>query len=170
MNKPALYIMCGLPFSGKSVLAKKLSEKKGFDLVEIDAIKSGYGLRDVWEHMKAEDWDKIFNDSFSQAANSMRAGRSIIYDSTNHTRKSRDELRALAERNDANSSVIFVDVSVDAAKERWHQNKETDKRMDLPEWAFNAALNSWEPPTEDENVLHYDPSEPIDNWIEDTFK
>lgn len=40
MEKSTLYILCGLPFSGKTVLTKKLIEKLGYASVNIDDIDS----------------------------------------------------------------------------------------------------------------------------------
>lgn len=36
MKTPRLYILCGLPFSGKTTLAKKLEKRLGFVLIDID--------------------------------------------------------------------------------------------------------------------------------------
>jgi predicted kinase len=93
--RPVLYILCGLPFSGKSVLAAALSRRCGFELVSVDAIKTEHGLRDVWEDMKPEDWQKIFAESFLLVRHALQRGDSVIHDSANQTRESRDQLRAI---------------------------------------------------------------------------
>lgn len=169
MNRATLYIMCGLPFSGKSILAKRLADKFAWDLVEIDQIKTDFGLRDVWKEMKPEDWKKIFTESFKRVEDSLRAGKSVIHDSANQTKASRDQLRDLASKLGLESRVIFVDVSEETARKRWQENKETTERMDLPDWAFNAAVSNYKPPIEGENVLRYDPTDSIDIWISENF-
>ncbi len=37
---PTLYILCGLPFSGKSMLAKEISLKTGFTVISYDDVDS----------------------------------------------------------------------------------------------------------------------------------
>ncbi len=149
-EKPTLYIMCGLPFAGKSRLAKELSENRGWKVVAVDEIKTKRGLRDVWQDMKPEDWTDIFAEAERQTERELLGGRSVIYDSTNHTKHSRDKLRELAKRCHCSAKLILVDVSPDVAEFRWKANKESGERMDLPEWAFRTALGDWEPPVGDE--------------------
>ncbi len=36
MKTPRLYILCGLPFAGKTMLAKELEKRVGFVLIDID--------------------------------------------------------------------------------------------------------------------------------------
>lgn len=38
MDEHCLYILCGLPFAGKTTLTRALERKLGFALVELDAI------------------------------------------------------------------------------------------------------------------------------------
>lgn len=149
-NIPVLYIMCGLPFSGKSTLAQKMYEENGWKIVSIDHIKAKKGLRDTWKGMNVSDWRDIFAEAEHQTENELCKGRSVIYDSTNHTKQSRDKLRRIAKKCKCTSRVIFADVSPKTAKSRWMTNKDSNKRMDLPEWAFQAVIRDWESPTKDE--------------------
>ena len=65
-NMPVLYIMCGLPFSGKSTLAEEMHEKHGWKIVSIDHIKTKKGLRGVWKDMSVNDWEDIFAEAKKQ--------------------------------------------------------------------------------------------------------
>lgn len=167
--EPALYILCGLPFSGKSVLARILSQKCGFELVCIDDIKTEHGLRDVWQDMTPDDWQQIFNESFQLVRRSLQRGKPVIHDSANQTRHSRDQLRAIAQELGVPATVIVVDVPPELARQRWQANKDSKTRMSLPEWAINAATANYEPPADDEEVIIYtlpDQADP-DRWVND---
>ncbi len=45
MQTPRLYILCGLPFSGKTTLAKELEKRLGFVLIEIHASATTYAMK-----------------------------------------------------------------------------------------------------------------------------
>jgi len=162
-----LYILCGLPFSGKSVLAEMLKQRCGFEVVSIDAIKTEHGLRDVWQDMAAGDWQDIFDESFLLIRQALGRGNSVIHDSANQTRESRDQLRAIAQELGVPAQVIFVDVPPELAWQRWQANKDSKERMNLPEWAINAAMTNYEPPGKDEGVVTYVLSDQGDpgRWI-----
>src|SRR6266852_5406016 len=120
MNEPTLYIMCGLPFSGKTVLAQKLSDRFGFPIVGIDNIREERGFS--WEEnakVTAEDWKAIFDESYERTLAYLKERQSVIYDSANQDRVSRNRLRSLAQRGKANSKVILVDVPEDEIRQRW---------------------------------------------------
>lgn len=80
-----LYVMCGIPASGKSVYAKLLAE-------EIDGIVvSSDGIRAEWygdENIQG-DPSKIFREVELRCKNALGAGRSVIMDATNMNAKKR---------------------------------------------------------------------------------
>ncbi len=150
--KPTLYLMCGLPFAGKTVIATRLASL-GAEMVSIDEIKTAHGLRDVWEGMQPEDWVRIFAEARSRVSTALDEHRGVVYDSTNHTKQSREEWRDLAEAHGADFTIVFVDVSPDEARRRWIENKDSQGRMDLSTWAFERALADYEPPTGEPGVM-----------------
>lgn len=147
--------MCGLPFAGKSTAAAELSNEIGARIVSIDEIKTSLDLRDVWEEMAADDWAQIFEKAAALTTEELRNGRSVIYDSTNHTRAGRDVLRKLAQDAGAIARVVFVDTSVEAVESRWRSNRTHKDRMDLSEWALRRALEDYEPPRAEDDVVEW---------------
>ena len=80
-----LYVMCGLPASGKSRYAKLLAE-------EIDGIVvSSDGIRAEWYGDEAIQGDagKVFREVELRCKNALGAGRSVIMDATNMNAKKR---------------------------------------------------------------------------------
>ncbi len=168
MKKPILYIFCGLPFSGKTTLAKEiLKTRPDLVFVSIDDIKFAHGF--LWsegERMTTEEWQKIFDESYEKTQRALKDGKSVLYDSANQSRISRDTLREIAKEVGADSKVIFMNISEKIVRERWRQNQESKERFHLPERFFNAAFDNYEPPTEDENLVVFNQSDDITKWTE----
>ena len=152
MPQPTLIIMCGLPFSGKTVLAKKISQKRDISVVSIDEIREERGFS--WEdndRVTAADWSSIFDEAYRLLTHELDDGRSVIYDSANQDRASRDELRALALAHNARTELIYLDVPLTTIMQRWQENQKTKARFHLPKKWLQAAINTLEPPTPEEN-------------------
>ncbi len=162
--------MCGLPFSGKTTLTKKLAEKLGFARVDLDEIKFEHGFAGVSDDdVSHEDWVKIFDDMNSRIEKLLNKGNSVISDISNLEKADRDRLRAVAAHGDFPTKVIYVKVLVEEAQKRWLENRQTKARFDISEKIFNEAVETLEEPTADENVIVFDGSQTADEWIEQNF-
>ncbi len=76
MKKPTLYILCGLPFSGKTTLAKKLSEKLGFVHIDLDEVKFEHGFKGISDDEASHmDWVKIFSDMDQRIRKALKEGK-----------------------------------------------------------------------------------------------
>ena len=165
MEKPYLYILCGIPFSGKTTVATALAHWLGITRVAIDDINAE---RDVWDDeigMSPEEWTKTYDEAYRRLGLVLSQRKSALDDSTNFTKHLRDHLRALAERYDAHTMVIYVDIPFSDARRRWQENRQTRVRDDVRDSDFAYVVAQFEPPTEDENVLRYDGSIPLEKWI-----
>src|SRR5258708_7804853 len=124
MSEPILYIMCGLPFSGKTTLAQELSKRFGIAIVGIDNIREERGFS--WlenEKVTAEDWKSIFDESYKRTLAHLEEHKSVLYDSANQDRISRDRLRQIAHYGEVSSKVIFLDVPEGEIRKRWIKNQ-----------------------------------------------
>ncbi len=161
-----LFILCGLPFSGKTVLARRLNERYGLPIVCIDEIKFAHGFPWVENSpITAADWDRIFAESYDRTRELLHEGKSVVYDCANLQRESREQLRDLAAAERCPSRTIFVDVPVGAVRARWRRNRVTGERFDLPEALFESALAAFQSPGADEEALVYDGTTELDAWI-----
>jgi len=166
-----LYIFCGLPFSGKTTLANEIIKRVELIFVSIDDIKFAHGFS--WtenENMTAEEWQRIFDESYQKTKDALRAGKSVLYDSANQDRTSRDRLRKIAQEAGAEVKVIFMNVPEQTVRERWLRNVNSKKRFHLPERFFNAAFTNYEPPTQDENVIEFHIGDEVTEWIKKVFE
>ncbi|MDO8713309.1 MAG: AAA family ATPase [Polynucleobacter sp.] len=104
------------------------------------------------ERVTQEDWAEIFAEVYRRLSHHLKAGQSIIYDSANQDRASRNELRSLAAKHHCDTQVIFLDVPLKTIMERWQQNQLTKERFHLPKKWLQAAIDTLQKPTPDENV------------------
>lgn len=164
-----LYILCGLPFAGKSTLARVLVRERGIQRVAIDDINTERGVWDEQVGMSPEEWANTYNEAYRRIGVLLNQGESVVDDAVNFTREQRDRLRAIAERYRVQTKVIFVDISPTEAQRRWQENMRTAARANVRESDFRQVVEHFEPPSEDEDVLRYDGSIPAEEWVRLTF-
>ncbi len=169
MHKLYLYILCGLPFAGKTTLAKELVHRLGIKRVAIDDINSERGIWDDEKGLSSEEWDKTYQEAYQRIATYLSRGEGVVDDSANFIREQRNRLRAIAKQYDASTCVIFVDVSPAEVRRRWQENRQTGVRNDVRDDDFAHVVEYFVPPTEDENVLRYDGTMSPGEWIQHIF-
>jgi predicted kinase len=164
-----VYILCGLPFAGKTTLAKALVERLGFARVDMDEINTRKGVGLHGEAIVQEEWDDTYAESYRQLDQLLQAGQSVLFDAANFTKAQRDCLRTIAAKHGASTQVIYLDVSEAEARQRWLQNRITQQRYDVRDDDFTYVVTYFDVPTPDEHVLQYHPSQSVDEWIERTL-
>jgi predicted kinase len=170
VNKSELYILCGLPFAGKSILAKELVKRFGFVYIAIDQINTSFGVGLLGTPISPEAWEKTYTEAYKQLGDALDSGQSVIFEGANFTKELRDRIRTISDVRGVTSRVIFVDISVSEAQRRLLNNRVTQKRYDIRDDNFAYAVTYFEPPTENEGVIHYYQSQPLDEWILQNFK
>lgn len=170
MARPILYILCGLPFAGKTTIAQKLVQKFSMHHIEVDAIRRERGIGIEGQTISERAWERIFAESYCRLVAALRRGENVLYDATNYDKGVRDHLRELAYQQGAVTAVIYVATSADVANQRRQHNETIRQRRKVADEDFNEVVTGFEVPAEDENVLWYDPSTPIDEWIARTFR
>ena len=169
MNQLCLYILCGLPFAGKSSLARSLAKAVNAASVELDAINGERGLGLDGQRISAADWDETYRIAYQRIDGFLCEGRPVVYDSASFTRPQRDEVRAIAKSYGVLSKVIYVEVPENIIKERLLQNRKTRLRYDVRDDDFAHVLDNFKPPEDDENVVCYDQTVQIGVWIKRNF-
>lgn len=160
-----VYILCGLPFSGKSTLARALAERLDLESVEVDR-----AMRDIvgppsGEPIPREAWIAAYRISYRAMEAALGAGRSVVLDATNYRRLHRDLIRAKAARLGATAVVITVDTPEATIRERRERNRLTRSRPDVAEADFRLVQDGMQPPGPDEATVHVVPDMGIDELI-----
>lgn len=106
MNMPTLYILCGLPGSGKTTYAKEL-EKKGIRRLSLDEeLFKTYG-KDFPPEKYSEFERAIKNFLLNQAAACLQQGVSVSLDWGFWKKADRDDIRSFAVENSAQSKLVY---------------------------------------------------------------
>ena len=135
----------------------------------MDEINTERGLGLTGEAISAADWNITYQEAYDRISRFLAEGRSVIYDAPSFTKEQRDQLRAIAHRQGMTAKVIFVDVPEYVARERWLQNRRTGNRFDVRNDDFGQVVDNFQLPTGEEDVILYDQSLPLREWVDHVF-
>jgi predicted kinase len=139
MNRPRLYIVFGIPFSGKSTVVRELVRQRGSRAIDIDAINTARGVGIGGAPITPDDWEISFASARAQLDDALTAGASVAYDGHIWSRAQRDDFRALATAAGADIIFIYLNVPESVARERWQANRQTAHRHDVPDDLFTQG-------------------------------
>ena len=156
--------MCGLAFSGKSTLARKISEHTGSKLVAFDKL---WVEQDKEKPVPkgSEGWRYIRDLATTEILAILKSGTSVVYDDNNPRKEHREELRSVAKNAGADAVVIYLDTSLDVIRAREEANRSSKDRHDVELENFEKVMQDLEVPTGDENALVFTPGMNIDNFV-----
>ena len=155
-----LHLICGLPCTGKTTLARRLEH-------DLPAL---YLAPDHWHiHLFGMDADHPEHDTrhgsvealqWEVAERALLLGMDVILDNGFWSRSEREEYRAKAERAGAASQLYYLDATYETLRERLRV-----RNADLPSDTFNVMpemLQEWslifEPPNAEELTLRQAPN------------
>lgn len=153
-SKGTLYILCGFPYAGKSHVSSQIQKQTDVQVVAIDDIFKSKGFD--WNTNVlpiASEWEDIFEESYEKTRQSLLEGKSVLYDSTNQTVKSRNTLRDIAKSVGADTCVVYIKTPVETVWQRWEENQSNSKRSVVSRELVQQTIDMFEEPAEDENVL-----------------
>lgn len=134
--KPSLYILVGIPCSGKSYYAKKFFEPKNIKIVSTDEIRieiSGTRKFDIDRN------NEIFEAAFSRIKEELISGRDVVFDATNTNKKYRRTVIKLGESCKSRIVAVVMKTPLSVCLKR---NRERPEESKLPEgklYYFNKA-------------------------------
>lgn len=99
------------------------------------------------------------------ARNQLLLGKSVVFDDNCLHLHQRDELRAVAEKSDAKSVLIYLDIPDKVLKERKEKNKITKERHDVPSAWLKEDEKVFERPTATERPIIYTPDTDLEGWF-----
>jgi len=157
--------MCGVGFSGKSTLARRIAEHTGAILVSQDALffekEKELGL----DLDSDEQWRMLLDMCLERIKENLEAGKSVVFDNTNTKFEYREELRQIAKSVGAETKVIFLDTPIEIQKERQNKNLETGERHDVKQEYLDQAIQELEIPTAHENTLVFKPETDLASFL-----
>lgn len=159
-----LYIMCGLAFSGKSTLAKKVAEFTGSTIIAFDKL---WVKKDKEQPVSkdAEGWRFIRKVAQDEITKELRDGNSVVYDDNNVQFQHREELREIARKLGIKETVIYLNTPLEVIREREAANRVTGQRHEVEPENFQTVLEQLQVPTSEENVIEFRPETNLDSWL-----
>lgn len=131
-----LYVMIGIPGSGKSTFVKEHPE---MNVVCPDEIRQEL----FGDAENQEQGRKVFQIAFNRARKLLDAGQDVIFDSTNVRRKYRKDY--FKKFPDVSKVAVFVNTSIDECKRR---NAGRDRKVS--DAVIDRMAENLNPPTSDE--------------------
>jgi len=163
-----LYLMCGLPFSGKTTLARKIVERLQCTYISLDNINAERGL---WggDGILIEEWERTHALARERLATWMVTEKDAVVDDTNNLRWLRDRWRAAARSSGYRTVVIYLGIPHTELATRRRANQVTANRKGITEAVWAEHVSNFEPPAADERVLRFGLTEDAESWVKDHF-
>lgn len=167
-KKPTLFIMSGLPFSGKSVLSILISRALKIDRISFD--KTLEELVEAIGPIPGEDelekWEYVNEICEASVRNQLLAGRSVVYDDAGSNFDDREKMRIMAKEAGASSKTIYVDMTKSEAEKRRRAGVPTDEsEQGMSDEEFEKVASAFEAPSYEDDVVKYDPKVDPEEWI-----
>ena len=161
-----MYILCGMSFAGKSVLAREIQKATGYSLIDPDEVSREWGLGLKGEFVSEKDWADIHKESEKRAIKLLKEGNNLIYDTTALGKKERDHLRDIANSLNVEPIVIVVNIDRKTAYKRWQENNKTKERYAVHLDDFNMCADAYAIPGDDEEFVVFNEGDDMNKWIE----
>lgn len=161
---PAVIALSGLPFAGKSTLARALAAALGATLIEVDQLIEGReGLP------SGPIPDRLWFAAYRRAEALLRvelvAGRRVTYDGVNFRWVQREKLRRVAAEFGQRVVVVHVTTPIAANLARQQANRLHQTRPIVDAETFAMVEDRFEPPRPGEWAIGYDGSESFASWF-----
>lgn len=156
--------MCGLAFSGKSTLARKIAEHTGAKMIAFDKL----WVEKDKEHPipKGDDgWKFIRKVGQDEVAKVLQEGHDVVYDDNNVRFEHREELREIARKLGAKEITIYLNTLMELIREREAANRATGERHEVEPENFQTVMEQLQVPTSQENMIEFRPEMHVDEWL-----
>lgn len=156
MHPARLFVLCGLPGSGKTTRAIELEHRFGATRLSADDVLSAAGT-DLWDELART---RIESVQRALAERLLRLGTNVVVEWGSWSRAERDELRAAARRAGALAHLEFLDAPLDVLWERVRSRAPRTgtraiTRQDLTTWSELIERPA------DEELAMFDPMPPV---------
>jgi predicted kinase len=156
--------MCGVAFSGKSTLARRIADELSIALISLDAINHERGLRGG-EGMSIAQWEETSAIAMDRLRQRLKEGESVVVDDTFSRRFLRDRCKAVALEFGAEFTIVFVDTPIEEIRFRRDANCQHPTRHHVRDDVFEHHYRTFQFPTADEPVVHVAEGFDLQSWL-----
>ena len=159
-----LIALCGLAFSGKSTIARRVAAVTGAELVSLDAINRARGF-DGGTVMDDSEWEKTSLMAAATARTVLASGRGVVVDDTFSHRFLRQRFAAVAKASGAPFVLLFVDTPIDVIEARIAENAHTGARAPIAPDVFAHHRARFQFPGDDEAPVRLASAADLERWF-----
>jgi predicted kinase len=155
MAKPRLYLLIGYPGAGKTTVARIIHEATGAVHLWSDLERHTMFGRPT--HAEAESV-QLYDALNRRTEDLLAAGHSVVFDTNFNFREDRSKLRAIADRQGAETVLVWVIVPESVARHRAVDRglKRNGYHTRLTDKEFERFIAKLEPPDKDEKIIKID--------------
>jgi len=141
--KPVLLLLCGLPGTGKSFLARRLMESLPFVIIESDWIRK---ILFPQPRYTAQESRWVHRTCHALIAKLLKRGVRVIYDATNLIEYHRELVYRIAERAGARLLVVKTVASEEVVRDRLMARQEAATEISDADWRIYRRMASRQEP------------------------
>jgi predicted kinase len=146
---PKLYLMCGLPFSGKTYAGRKIA-----DIIEGKFLS----YDEIWKELfdqtgKDTSWEELTAIIQGRIQDYLLQGENVVYDTLNDTVGNRNQLRDIAQSCGAPTFIVYMDTPMEIISARQKENEQSNQRHTVLEEKFKEAKERFEKPANERNII-----------------
>lgn len=152
MGKPKLILFVGYPGAGKTTAARIIEAATGAVHLWADNERWRMFGQPTHTHEESQRLYEHLNDATAQL---LQQGKSVIFDTNFNYRADRDYLRTIAQQNDAETVLIWLNTPLELAHDRAVHSDTTRNgyTVNMTHDEFEAITAKLEAPTPDENPI-----------------
>ena len=166
MTRKIVYVMCGIAFSGKSTVARRVADAFAIPLVSLDAINDERGF-DGGNVIDDDEWERTSHIAMDRLDAHLATGRSALVDDTFAFRFLRERAAAVAARHDADFRILLVATPMETIQARRRANDATRERMGLSDAVFDDHVVRFHWPDPAEPVLRRESEADVARFLEE---
>lgn len=154
LPRPALWLVLGLPGTGKSAIAARLADLSGGRHLNTDIVRRRLGLLGQYT---APDKDRVYATLLAEARNTLTQGGLVVLDGTFATESRRQPVRELARELDIPLRMILLQAPEALALERVGRPRPDSEAG--PE-VYALIKGQWEPLSDPDLLLDTESADP----------
>lgn len=149
---PALIVMCGLSFSGKSTLAAQLAVELAATVISLDAINAE---RDLYggQGIPITEWAKTNRIAHERSRTLLSTGHTVIIDDTGSPRFIRDQWRDTANAEEAAFALVWIQIDPKLQRARLLATRSAHDRHDVTDEVLREHVAGFEPPSDEGAIM-----------------
>ncbi len=148
-------MLTGIPFAGKSSLAKAIQDQLNAVIIAIDDIHAERGLLKTDKPLSQADWESSFELAYHRVRQALRQHRYVVFDAVNGSKKRRAARLLLAQTENASAILIYAQASTEQSLQRYRANLNTAERFRGHQADYRRVVERYQPPTSDEQALTF---------------